>query len=93
MMCCAEVRGIRTLVHSLPHYFYCKWVSVNVIITLLRLILIAEKMKVYEDFPTPLINRLEKHFITSNTVLKEWQKVVCSELQIWINATFSNKDG
>ncbi len=67
--------------------------SVNVIITLLRLILIAEKVKVYEDFPTPLINRLEKHFITSNTVLKDWQKDVCSELQTWVNAAFSNEDG
>lgn len=38
---------------------------------LYRLVVIAEKDKVYlhEEFPTPLINRLEKHFLVMSTIL------------------------
>ena len=50
-----------------------------------RLILIAEKSTVYEKFPTPLINRLEKHFVLTETVLKPWQKEVLNTLNIWID--------
>ena len=49
-----------------------------------RLILIAEKSTVYEKFPTPLINRLEKHFVLTETVLYDWQKEVLARLIEWI---------
>lgn len=48
-----------------------------------RLILIAERKTVYEKFPTPLINRLEKHFVSMSSVLKEWQKEVQDQLKSW----------
>jgi len=46
--------------------------------------LIAEKDKVYEEFPTPLINRLEKHFVITATVLNETQKHLVKELEEWV---------
>ena len=49
-----------------------------------RLILIAEKGTVYEKFPTPLINRLEKHFVLTETVLLDWQKEVLIILGKWV---------
>ena len=48
-----------------------------------RLILIAEKSTVYEKFPTPLINRLEKHFVLTSSVLVDWQQEVLEQLQNW----------
>ena len=48
-----------------------------------RLILIAEKSTVYEKFPTPLINRLEKHFVLTSSVLVDWQQEVLEQLQEW----------
>ena len=51
-----------------------------------RLILIAEKTTVYEEFPTPLINRLEKHFVLYSSVLEKWQTDVLEELEEWIKA-------
>ena len=56
-----------------------------------RLILIAEKDKVYNEFPTPLINRLEKHFVNAATVLKDWQSNVCVELEKWLELFVKNK--
>jgi hypothetical protein len=53
---------------------------------LFKLILIAEKDKVYNEFPTPLINRLEKHFVNANTVLTDWQVVICNELEVWLES-------
>ena len=53
---------------------------------LTRLVLIAEKEKVYKEFPTPLINRLEKHFVNAETVLKEWQRSVCKNVWKWVNS-------
>ena len=53
-------------------------------IVLRRLILIAEKDTVYEKFPTPLINRLEKHFVLTETVLLDWQKDVLHSLTEWV---------
>ena len=49
-----------------------------------RLILIAEKDKVYEEFPTPLINRLEKHFVVTATVLNEIQKQLLKDVENWV---------
>ena len=40
----------------------------------------------YEEFPTPLINRLEKHFVLYSSVLEKWQTDVLEELEEWIKA-------
>ena len=50
-----------------------------------RLILIAEKEKVYNEFPTPLINRLEKHYVVTSTILTEEQKKMETDLRKWID--------
>uniref|UniRef100_A0A8C5RBG0 RING-type E3 ubiquitin transferase n=1 Tax=Leptobrachium leishanense TaxID=445787 RepID=A0A8C5RBG0_9ANUR len=49
-----------------------------------RLIVIEEKDVVYEEFPIPLINRLEKHYLDINTVLSKAQKAVVSDLEKWV---------
>lgn len=49
-----------------------------------RLILIAEKDTVYDKFPTPLINRLEKHFVLTSSILMPWQEIVLSKFESWI---------
>ena len=38
----------------------------------------------YEKFPTPLINRLEKHFVLTSSVLEKWQSEVLDWLQEWV---------
>ena len=50
-----------------------------------RLILIAEKTTVYEKFPTPLINRMEKHFVLTSSILQDWQQHVLRSLIEWIS--------
>ena len=45
--------------------------------------MIAEKSTVYEKFPTPLINRLEKHFVLTSSALTKWQLEVLEQLQEW----------
>ncbi|XP_053308819.1 E3 ubiquitin-protein ligase RNF213 [Spea bombifrons] len=50
-----------------------------------RLIVIEEKEVVYKDFPIPLINRLEKHYLDINTVLSDKQKSVVADLNNWID--------
>ncbi len=50
-----------------------------------RLILIAEKDTVYDKFPTPLINRLEKHFVLTSSILKDWQEAVLKNFEDWIS--------
>jgi len=52
---------------------------------LFRLILIAEKDKVYDKFPIPLINRLEKHLVTTSTILLPDQQKVLRRLEQWID--------
>ncbi|CAH3163087.1 unnamed protein product, partial [Porites evermanni] len=49
-----------------------------------RLIVIAEKDEVYNRFPIPLINRMEKHFLVMSSGLTEAQKNVTKELQAWV---------
>lgn len=56
-----------------------------------RLIVIEEKEVVYEQFPIPLINRLEKHYLDIKTVLTEEQKVVARELEKWVNKFVSSE--
>ena len=38
----------------------------------------------YEEFPTPLINRLEKHFVLYSSVLEDWQTDTLKEMEQWI---------
>ncbi|KAM4716889.1 E3 ubiquitin-protein ligase rnf213-alpha-like [Anableps anableps] len=48
-----------------------------------RLIVIEEREVVYKQFPIPLINRLEKHYLDIHTVLKADQKKMVEELESW----------
>uniref|UniRef100_A0A3B5M1E9 RING-type E3 ubiquitin transferase n=1 Tax=Xiphophorus couchianus TaxID=32473 RepID=A0A3B5M1E9_9TELE len=48
-----------------------------------RLIVIEEREVVYKQFPIPLINRLEKHYLDIHTVLKAEQKKMVEELDRW----------
>ena len=49
-----------------------------------RLIVVAEDSEVYEKFPIPLINRLEKHFLGMETMLDHDQKKIVAELKDWV---------
>ncbi|KAM9311530.1 E3 ubiquitin-protein ligase RNF213 [Gastrophryne carolinensis] len=49
-----------------------------------RLIVIEEKEVVHKDFPIPLINRLEKHYLDMNTFLKKEHRVIVNELEMWV---------
>ncbi|KAA8582604.1 hypothetical protein FQN60_003825 [Etheostoma spectabile] len=49
-----------------------------------RLIVIEEREVVYKQFPIPLINRLEKHYLDIHTVLKTEQKRMVDELEKWL---------
>ncbi|KAM4598338.1 E3 ubiquitin-protein ligase rnf213-alpha-like [Polymixia lowei] len=49
-----------------------------------RLIVIEEKEVVYKQFPIPLINRLEKHYLDIHTVLKNEQKEIVKLLERWV---------
>lgn len=49
-----------------------------------RLIVIEEREVVYKQFPIPLINRLEKHYLDIHTVLKVEQKTMVDELERWV---------
>ncbi|XP_041076276.1 E3 ubiquitin-protein ligase rnf213-alpha-like isoform X2 [Polyodon spathula] len=51
-----------------------------------RLIVIEEKEVVYKHFPIPLINRLEKHYLDINTILKSDQKQIVEQLGKWVDA-------
>ena len=57
-----------------------------------KLIVIADKETVQERFPTPLINRLEKHILTMSTVLTEDCVKVSKQLIEWAH-NFSTLDG
>ena len=48
-----------------------------------KLIVIADRETVQERFPTPLINRLEKHFLTMSTVLTDEGRVISDLLRKW----------
>jgi hypothetical protein len=48
---------------------------------------VAEKQTVYEEFPIPLINRLEKHQLTSSTMLNADQKKQAEVLKDWVMET------
>ncbi|KAF6041607.1 hypothetical protein EB796_000120 [Bugula neritina] len=48
-----------------------------------RLVVIADKNKVHSQFPIPLINRLEKHYVSATSLLTDEQKRVKRELENW----------
>ncbi|RMX46188.1 hypothetical protein pdam_00007847 [Pocillopora damicornis] len=48
-----------------------------------KLIVIAEKEVVYNNFPIPLINRLEKHFLVTLTSLTTDQKDLVQKMGTW----------
>lgn len=56
-----------------------------------RLIVIEEKDVVYKQFPIPLINRLEKHYLDIHTVLTAEQKRMVGELEKWVKLFVSFK--
>lgn len=49
-----------------------------------RLVVIEERDVVYKQFPIPLINRLEKHYLDIHTVLRTDQKRMVGELEKWV---------
>ncbi|XP_074519497.1 E3 ubiquitin-protein ligase rnf213-beta [Halichoeres trimaculatus] len=55
-----------------------------------RLVVVEDQMKVYEHFPVPLINRLEKHRVDRSTDLEPWQRRVLLKLKEWVKE-FSGK--
>ncbi|KAG9270277.1 E3 ubiquitin-protein ligase rnf213-alpha-like [Astyanax mexicanus] len=55
-----------------------------------RLIVIEEKSTVYEQFPTPLLNRLEKHCLEISNILPEHAKQLQVELEDWLNSFVKN---
>lgn len=48
-----------------------------------RLIVIADKETVYESFPIPLINRLEKHYVVTSTCMTKDEEQVVAKLKKW----------
>ena len=48
-----------------------------------RLIMVADKQVVYKRFPIPLINRLEKHYLTIDSLLTSEQEDITSDLMKW----------
>ena len=50
-----------------------------------RLIIIAERDRVFKQFPAALINHLEKHFVVSNTILTPQQKVLAKKIRKWVD--------
>ena len=49
-----------------------------------RLIMVAEDKDVYENFPIPLINRLEKHYLGMDTILENKYRDLVEELELWM---------
>lgn len=49
-----------------------------------RLVVVEDQNKVYEHFPVPLINRLEKHRVDRSTDLQPWQLRVLHNLNEWV---------
>jgi len=49
----------------------------------IRLIVVADKDKVDNEYPIPLINRLEKHYLSALSLLSEEQCAVVEKLKKW----------
>lgn len=48
-----------------------------------RLVVVAEKRVVYKEFPIPLINRMEKHFLNMEGMLTDYQLRLSDKLHLW----------
>lgn len=48
-----------------------------------RLVVVAEKKIVYKEFPIPLINRMEKHFLNMEGMLTDYQLRLLNKLELW----------
>ncbi|KAK7488216.1 hypothetical protein BaRGS_00020523, partial [Batillaria attramentaria] len=57
-----------------------------------RLIVVAEKQVVYKKFPIPLINRLEKHFLTLNNIMSKDQLAIAGKLHEWTEEFVSSSN-
>ncbi|XP_076810018.1 E3 ubiquitin-protein ligase rnf213-alpha-like isoform X2 [Clavelina lepadiformis] len=51
-----------------------------------RLIVIEDKDVVYDQFPIPLINRLEKYIFTTDSILSGDQEGIAGRLDDWVNS-------
>jgi hypothetical protein len=51
-----------------------------------RLILVAEDQDVYDKFPIPLINRLEKHYLGVETIMDSKYHPTVERLRHWVEA-------
>jgi len=58
-----------------------------------RLIVVAEKGDVYREFPIPLINRLEKHFLSTRTMLSKQQIKLAKRLDEWAHNFATIREG
>jgi hypothetical protein len=56
----------------------------KVVFIFYRLIVVAEKDVVYQRFPIPLINRLEKHLLVMSTGLTKRQAGLVKDLEDWV---------
>ena len=58
-----------------------------------RLIIISDKASVYDSkrFPIPLINRLEKHFLNSLSILNPKELELMNKLEDWAKTEFGLK--
>ena len=53
-----------------------------------KLIVIEEKEVVYDEYPIPLINRLEKHVFEMGSVLSSNEKTTIHQLKEWVNSCY-----
>ena len=51
-----------------------------------KLIMVAEDRDVFENFPIPLINRLEKHYLGMDTILEDKYRDAMDDLEIWMSS-------
>ena len=62
--------------------YFCKNINASHSICC-RLVVIADKNKVHSEFPIPLINRLEKHYVSATSLLSREQKDLKAQLEEW----------
>lgn len=56
------------------------------------MVVVAEKRVVYREFPIPLINRMEKHFLTMEGMLSDVQLKLAVDLEKWVKDFSSVSD-
>ncbi|KAM4802731.1 LOW QUALITY PROTEIN: E3 ubiquitin-protein ligase RNF213-like [Urocitellus parryii] len=71
-------------------YLGCKYVDLGLGTHLIKCrvypdfhLIVNEEKNVVEQFPVPLINRLEKHYLDLSLVVQGWQKSIVQELMQW----------